>query len=328
MSLPKAARLAPSPPAPSPRCAPGEVEEFAEAIERQFGHQQDVRRVVDLTAVLEGRLRAVNAPGFASYRLLLEQADQAEWTALAPLLTVPETYFFRMPEHFEALALEAIPEVMRRNQARRTLRLLSAGCASGEEAYSLRILLHERFPQLADWRVEVVGVDLSEAALERARAGEYNAWSLRATSDARRRANFTAAGKLFRLRPAARAGVEFQRGNLLAPAPAGELPYDVIFCRNVLIYFSEQAMREAVARLMARLAPQGYLFLGPAESLRGLSRDFNLCHRHDTFFYRLKAGARLAPIPPRQTVRAATGTGRPRQTPPPQTPPTRPCAPA
>ena len=288
------------------RLGPGDIDEFAEAIERRFGHQQDARRLTDLTVLLEGRLRAAGARNYAAYRALLEQADGAEWAALAPLLTVPETYFFRMPEHFEALALDALPEVLRRNRERRTLRMLSAGCASGEEAYSLRILLKERFPQLADWQVRITGVDLSEAALERARAGEFNTWSLRATSEARRRANFVAAGKLFRLRPEAREGVDFRRENLLAPAPPGELPYDVIFCRNVLIYFSEQATRRAVAGLMGRLAPQGYLFLGPAESLRGLTRDFSLCHRHDTFFYRLKAGAKLEAMPAMDTVRAAT----------------------
>ena len=287
------------------RLAAGEIEDFAEAIEERFGHQQDPRRLVELAALLERRLQEVGAANYAQYRRKLACADGAEWAALAPLLTVPETYFFRMPEHFEALALEALPEVIKRNRESRTLRVLSAGCASGEEAYSLRILLNERFPQLADWRVSVVGVDLSEAALERARAGEYNAWSLRATSELRRRANFNTVGKLFRLRPEARAGVEFERENLLAPVPAHEPPYDIILCRNVLIYFSEQAMREAIARLMGRLAPQGYLFLGPAESLRGLSRDFSLCHRHDTFFYRLKEGVRLEAIPVRTAQPAA-----------------------
>ena len=288
---------------------PVEVQEFAQAIEQRFGHRPDERRSADLAALLERRMQAAGSSHFADYRHLLERADGAEWAALAPLLTVPETYFFRMPEHFEALALDALPEVMRRNANRRTLRLLSAGCASGEEAYSLRILLNERFPQLKDWQVTIVGVDLSEAALTRARTGDYNAWSLRATSELRRRANFTIAGKLFRLRPEARAGVEFRRQNLLEPTAAGEAPYDVIFCRNVLIYFSEQAIREVVARLTARLAPQGYLFLGPAESLRGISRDFALCHRHDSFFYRLRPGAKPPAIAARDAVRRPAVSG-------------------
>ena len=270
----------------------GDLDDFAHAIERHFGHQQDARRRADLGVLLEGRMSAGGARDYAAYRRLLGRAGGEEWAALAPLLTVPETYFFRMPEHFEALAAEALPEVIRRNGERRSLRLLSAGCATGEEAYSLRILLNERFPQLAGWRVSIVGVDLSEAALGRARLGEYNAWSLRATSEARRRANFTAAGKVFRLNPEARAGVEFRCGNLLDPA-ANEEPFDVIFCRNVLIYFTEDAIREAVAGLTRRLAAQGFLFLGPAESLRGVSRHFSLCHRHDTFFYRLKPGAKV-----------------------------------
>ncbi len=269
-----------------------DVDDFAQAIERRFGHQQDPRRAAELAVLLERRLAAAGAPDYAAYRRLLERAGGEEWAALAPLLTVPETYFFRMPEHFEALAAEALPEVIRRNEERRSLRILSAGCATGEEPYSLRILLNERFPQLASWRVSIAGVDLSEAALERARLGEYNTWSLRATSEARRRANFLQVGKLFRLKPEARAGVEFRRENLLDPGAKQEL-FDVIFCRNVLIYFSEEAIRDAVAVLTRRLVPQGYLFLGPAESLRGVSRHFSLCHRHDTFFYRLKPGTNV-----------------------------------
>ncbi len=292
------------------RIKPGEVEEFAAAVERRFGHQQDERRMADLTLLLEARLEAAGVQGYAEYRRRLEQPDGLEWSALAPLLTVPETYFFRMAEHFEALALDVLPQVIGRNRDRKTLRLLSAGCASGEEAYTLRIVLNERFPQLRDWQVSITGVDLSEAALVRAREGEYSAWSLRATSDLRRRSNFVPAGKLFRLRPEARHGVEFRRENLLAAAPAGELPYDVIFCRNVLIYFSEEAIREAVARLMARLAPQGYLFLGPAESLRGVSRAFQLCHRQGTFFYRLKPGAQVGQPAARTTTRAAARSQR------------------
>ncbi len=264
---------------------PGDLDAFADAIEARFGHQRDAGRAGDLAALLEARMLATSSRTYAAYAARLREAH-AEWEALAPLLTVPETYFFRMPDHFEALVNCALPEVLKANKSTRTLRILSAGCATGEEAYTLRLVLNERLPQLAGWAVSITGVDLSEAALGRARAGLYSTWSLRATSEARRQANFTPFGKSFRLNDAGRAGVTFSRENLLAPPPAGEPPYDVIFCRNVLIYFSEEAIRQAVARLTERLAPRGYLFLGPAESLRGVTRDFTICRSNEVFFYR------------------------------------------
>ena len=273
------------------RLQPADVADFAARIEARLGHEPDERRRDDLRHLLEARLTGTGSATYAAYVLLLE-AGVKEWQALAPLLTVPETYFFRMPAHFDALALEALPRLIAANSKTRSLRILSAGCASGEEAYSLRILLDERFPQLRDWRVEIVGIDLSEAALLRARAGVYTEWSLRATSEPRRRANFEPAGKGFRLLSAPRAGVRFQVANLMQPVPTSDAQYDVVFCRNVLIYFSEAAMRDVVSRLADRLAPGGYLFLGPAESLRGVSSDFELCHRHDAFFYQKKGGSR------------------------------------
>lgn len=275
----------------------GDLDAFADAIEARFGHQRDARRAEDLATLLESRMLATNSRTYEDYAARLRDSH-AEWEALAPLLTVPETYFFRMPDHFEALVACALPEVLKANGNTQTLRILSAGCATGEEAYTLRLILNERFPQLANWAVSITGVDLSEAALGRARLGEYSAWSLRATSEARRRANFTPVGKSFRLNDAGRAGVIFRRENLLAAPPAGEPPYDIIFCRNVLIYFSEEAIRQAVARLTERLAPRGYLFLGPAESLRGVTRDFTICRSNDVFFYRrkLEPGKPYAPI--------------------------------
>ena len=254
-----------------------DVKAFAAAIERRFGHQQDERRVEELKKLLQSRMKAAGAKDYAAYERVLQR--DGEWLALAPLLTVPETYFWRMPEHFEALAQDVLPKVLAANAGSKTLRMLSAGCASGEEAYTLRMLLDERFPQLADWKVEIVGVDLSEAALERARVGVYSEWSLRATSEARRRVNFTKVGKLWKLGAKPRAGVTFRRENLLDAWPLGEAGYDVVFCRNVLIYFSEEAIRGAIAGLVRRMAVGGYLFLGPAESLRGATGNLRFAGR-------------------------------------------------
>ena len=272
--------------APDP-FTPDEVNDFGSAVTQRLGHFQDVARAADLAAVLRLRMRLTGSTRYRTYRDLLAQA--AEWEALAPLLTVPETYFFRMPTHFDALADAVLPALIEQRRGSRSLRLLSAGCATGEEPYSLRILLNERFPELADWDVSITGVDLSLDSLERAKTGVYSEWSLRATSASRRTANFVREDKRFRLQPGARAGVVFHRENLLAPPPDNEKKYDIIFCRNVLIYFTDHAMRAAIARLTQRLVAGGTLFLGPAESLRGISDDFELCRAREVFFYRLRS---------------------------------------
>ncbi len=263
------------------------LRQFAAAIEGHFGHGFDPARAADLARLLTQRMQASAARDAGHYLGRLDPASE-EWHALAPLLTVPETYFFRLPDQFEALAEAVLPKLMRANERQRRLRILSAGCASGEEAYTLRIVLNERFPHLAGWKVEIDGFDVSQPALDRAREAVYSEWALRATSVERRRANFApvAGSKQFRLLPHARAGVSFTRGNLLDPASPAVAPYDVVFCRNVLIYFTESAIRRAIQGLAQRMAPAGYLFLGPAESLRGISRNFSLCHTHDVFYYR------------------------------------------
>ena len=266
-----------------------DVEDFARAITLRLGHLQDISRQQDLATILRRRMQQTGCSLYRDYRPLLQQA--AEWEALDPLLTVPETYFFRMPSHFEALAQDVVPQVMDANRGSRSLRILSAGCATGEEPYTLRILLNERFPELADWNISIVGADLSLSALELARTGVYTEWSLRATSAARRIANFSVEGKHFRLKPSARAGVVFRRENLLTPVPPEEPKFDIIFCRNVLIYFTDAAIRATIERLTERLRPAGFLFLGPAESLRGMTADFHLCQGHDVVYYRLRAAA-------------------------------------
>lgn len=285
-----------------------DVEDFARAITLRLGHFQDISRQQDLATILRRRMQQAGCSLYRDYRPLLQQA--AEWEALDPLLTVPETYFFRMPSHFEALAQDVLPQVVDANRGSRSLRILSAGCATGEEPYTLRILLNERFPELADWNISIVGVDLSPSALECARTGVYTEWSLRATSAARRRDNFSVEGKRFRLKPPARAGVVFRRENLLTPVPFDEPKFDIIFCRNVLIYFTDAAIRAAIERLTERLEPAGYLFLGPAESLRGLSDNFHLCQGHDVAYYRLRTAAeRKTPlaVPSQAPSRVASG---------------------
>jgi chemotaxis protein methyltransferase CheR len=178
------------------------------------------------------------------------------------------------------------------------LRILSAGCASGDEPYTLAILMRERILG-AETNVSIRAVDVNAAALERAVRGRYTAWSLRETPPDAQRRWFAAEGREFVLDPSVRALVTFDERNLTDGGSDLWLPnsYDVIFCRNVMMYFTADEAQALVDRLTAALVPGGFLFLGHAETLRGLSQDFHLCHTHDTFYYQRKDGASAASAP-------------------------------
>lgn len=264
-----------------------------------------------------GLARALGAGGDAMAEAA-EAADldlsHAELQALIDVVSIGETYFFREPAQLAALVEIALPERLRASEAGRPLRLLSAGCSSGEEAYSLAITLTEQRPDLGPERVSLFGIDVSAAAIARARRARYSRWALRATPPELRERFFRREGEEFRLLDPIRAAVRFEEGNLLEPdpllLPAGSL--DVVFCRNVLIYFSERMMRRAVAELAQLLVPGGFLFLGHSETLRGISSEFVQEHGHGTFFYR-RAGAgpahsRKSPVPaPPAEVRVERG---------------------
>lgn len=175
---------------------------------------------------------------------------------------------------------------------------MSAGCASGEEAYSLVMLMREVWP---DREPLVIAADVNPAILERALAARYSAWSLRETPESSITRWFRKDGRDYVVDDAIRRSVRFVRanlasedGDLLAPGS-----FDLIFCRNVLMYFTPENFRAAVARLARALAPAGHLFLGSAETLRGISQEFHLCHTHEAFYYQRKRAGELSRHPPR-----------------------------
>jgi chemotaxis protein methyltransferase CheR len=180
------------------------------------------------------------------------------------------------------------------------LRILSAGCASGEEAYTLAIIVRDVLGPAEAVRIRILGIDINPTLLERARRGRYTPWSLRATPLEAQERWFRAADGHFELDEAVRSSVTFAERNLMQDDPGfwGEGAFDLIFCRNVLIYFSPEAVRAAVARFAGALARGGYLFLGDAENLRAQSDDFHLHHTHDTFYYQVRdPGEPRRPVP-------------------------------
>ncbi|HEY6255054.1 MAG TPA: protein-glutamate O-methyltransferase CheR [Xanthobacteraceae bacterium] len=280
-----------------------DVERFRNAISAQIGLQFDDAKLGFLGEVLQRRLDKLGHSGDAYLRGLEHRPSSRELTALAQDLTIGETYFFRNHEQFRALAEVALPERMRLRQAPKLLRLLSAGCASGEEAYSLAIVARETIADPA-WEVSIRAVDINPAALEKARRARYSAWALRETPLDIQQRWFREDGRELLLEDTVRAAVRFDNANLASDDP--ELwqvgAYDAIFCRNVLMYFAPEQMRAVIARIAQSLAPGGFLFLGHAETLRGVSDAFHLRHTHDTFYYEVKDRFELASRPPAQFI--------------------------
>jgi chemotaxis protein methyltransferase CheR len=268
-----------------------EIDRFRGAVTQRIGLQFDDARFDYLREVFQRRV-AVSGRDSAAYLQNLEyEQSGGEISALARELTVGETYFFRNHEQFDALAEVVLPERLRLRERRKTLRLLSAGCSSGEEAYSMAIVAREAIAD-PSWKVAIRAVDVNPSALEKAQRGRYSNWALRETPKGIQDRWFRADGRDMVLDAAIRSAVEFESGNLASDDPAlwQTAAYDVIFCRNVLMYFKREHMRAAVARIVRSLAPGGFLFLGHAETLRGVSDEFHVLNSHNTFYYQLGCG--------------------------------------
>jgi chemotaxis protein methyltransferase CheR len=273
-----------------------DVGRFRAAVAHRLGLHFDETKLGFLADVLRRRLDA-SSNSAAPYLNRMEGASsqRAELGELAKALTVNETYFFRHFEQFRAFLEVALPDRISARSATRRLSVLSAGCASGEEAYSLAILARDS-ELLTGWNLSIRAVDINPAMLERAARACFSEWSLRETPAETRRRWFISQGRNFALDPAIRAAVTFELHNLAQENSSLWQPasYDVIFCRNVMMYFTPESRQRLVDRLTEALTPGGYLFLGHAENLRGLSQDFHLLHTHETFYYQRKEGLQPA----------------------------------
>ncbi|MCZ7646023.1 MAG: methyltransferase domain-containing protein [Planctomycetota bacterium] len=269
------------------------VERLRALVAARLGLHFEDDKLESLRDALRARLEESGVSDAETYlaRLALPGSARAELQRLAARLTVGETYFFRHPDHFRAFEEAVLPGLLASRAGARRLRLLSAGCASGEEPYSLAIALDRLLPDRTSWQVEVVAIDVNPDALEAARKGEYSEWSLRETDAETRARYFRRSGRAYELDPALRETVTFEERNLKDADAAFWRPgaFDVIFCRNVTMYLEPAVTRAAIARFGRALGPGGHLFLGYAETLRGISSEFHLCHTHETFYYRMRA---------------------------------------
>lgn len=216
------------------------------------------------------RMQARGLTSFDAYVELLERGDSEEWRRLEDAITIGETYFFRYPDHFAALREKVLPELIRQRADTRMLRIWSIGCSTGAEPYSVAIVLRELLGDAVDnWRIAIIGGDISEKALSAARAARFGEWALRTMSGEDRARYFDRDGSAWVLKREFRSMVRFERQNvldLLSSTPPIEWSgFDLVMCRNVLIYFSPQLALDIVEALRTCLAPDGTLFLGHAE---------------------------------------------------------------
>ncbi len=205
-------------------------------------------------------------------------------------LTIGETHFFRNQPQFAALAQEILPEIIERRRSQRRLRIWSAACATGEEPYSLAILLGTLLPDYDDWDVSILATDIDQQALDQAERAVYGTWSFRQTDDAVRARYFAQQGRFFVLDGAIRRRVTFARLNLADdsyPSPANHTAeMDLILCRNVMIYFATATTQAVANRLYAALSSGGWLLVGHTEPSQEIFARYQTVNLPETVVYR------------------------------------------
>ncbi len=265
---------------------------FSEWLVERFGLRFGPEKKDILRSRLEPRRAALGFDTFEQlyFHLKFHPDREVELERLTPHLTNNESYFFRERGQLDLLRDEVLENTRRRLEAegRRELRVLSAGCASGEEAYTLAILVRQSGLYRPPWSSRLLGVDLDPQALQRAECAQYTRNAFRRLEPAVRERYFSAVEEgRWKLDREIREMVGFRRANLSDPAWARALPpQDVVFCRNVLIYFDEESLKRAVEGLYRALIPGGYLFLGHAESLSRVPTPLVAERRPGAIFYR------------------------------------------
>ena len=248
---------------------------FQALIHREAGIHLAPAKKELLMGRLGRRLRELGLKAYGAYYEYVMEAGREELVRLLDAISTNETSFFREPRQFEFLTQRVFPEWKSSQAGTRRIRVWSAGCATGEEPYSLAMILWDHLPPAAGWDIQIRATDLSTRALERARAG---IWTLEKAEDIPPRylkefmlKGRGSQGRMMKAGPKLQSIIEFERLNLNAETYPAMGLFDLIFCRNVLMYFSAESRARVVERLLNHLVPAGYLFLGHAETLNGVT---------------------------------------------------------
>ncbi len=204
-------------------------------------------------------------------KIIKVAANGSELSRLFDAVTTNETYFFREPDQFNVLMTEVLPKVLSQKKGSKTLKIWSAACSTGEEAYTIAMFLMEK--HLSTQQFEIYASDISDAVLHSANEAIYNSYSIRNIPEPFLKKYFTNSGQSYTLNSKVKDAVKFTNLNLLNDAKLKSFRgMDIIFCRNVLIYFDTKAKQKVVSNLYDNLNPGGYLFIGSSESLHNVTR--------------------------------------------------------
>jgi chemotaxis protein methyltransferase CheR len=221
---------------------------------------------------LARRLRELQLPSYEAYCDHLREAGPEELVGLINAITTNVTAFFRENHHFDALASYMLPEALQRNRHSRRVRIWSAGCSSGEEAYSIAMVAREALPSGQKWDLKILATDIDSDMVATAQRGVYPLERLAAVSETRLRRHFRKGVRehagTAKVAPEVAQLVTFRTLNLMHAWPMRG-PFDIVFCRNVMIYFDQATRERLVERFADMIVPDGYLCLGHSESIHG-----------------------------------------------------------
>ena len=288
-----------------------EVKLLQTLVYQECGMFFDERRIHFLRDRAQRRLKACNSESFYSYyRLLTSREGKAELTALLENLTVNETSFFRAKPQLELFQKTILEQVLNKKQANKdfTLRVWSAGCSTGQEPYTLAMMICDALAYYylrnpapgvempaskpivpPPWKVEVLASDMSYSALLTAQQGMYSESHMESVDYTSRLRYFDKLSDKYAIKPALKGLIQFDFHNLKTDF----LPRrnDIIFCRNVMIYFDEAEQKRLIEKFYHCLNPEGYLFVGHAESLFGLSTKYRMLHMNNATAYQRIEGS-------------------------------------
>ncbi|HEY9701066.1 MAG TPA: protein-glutamate O-methyltransferase CheR, partial [Allocoleopsis sp.] len=220
------------------------------------------------------RLHELKLSDVENYYKILESEtaiSQQEWEKIAMMMTIPESYLFRDQGQISLLKTRILPELIQKNQEQKKLRIWSAGCSTGEEPFTIAIILKQLIPDIENWDILILGTDINPEVIKKAKIGAYNSWSFRSVDAEIKKSFFHHQGTEWYIDEQIRRLVKFEIGNLMAdkfPNHTSEMNnMDLIICRNVFIYFEQTAILSVVEKFYQTLKPNGYLITGHAEVL-------------------------------------------------------------
>ncbi|HVF53496.1 MAG TPA: CheR family methyltransferase [Actinomycetota bacterium] len=280
-----------------------EYERFRDLLAERSGLYYPEARRNDLA---HGLGKALKTSGYSTldeyYNALMSMRRGAEMDRLVSTLTVGESYFFRQIKHFEALKRLIFPQLIaERARSSRRIRIWSAGCAAGDEAYSLAIALRQSLPNIDTWNITILATDIDQDSIKRAKAATYSEWSFREMDPAVRDLYFRFDGKRWALSEEIKRMVDFDYLNLVEDSypslTTNTNAMDVIFCRNVTIYFSQATTAKVLKKFYNALVDKGWLFVGASEPNLVNYREFSAVNYEGTIIYKKDVTAEVRPSP-------------------------------